>query len=283
MLSGPGQHLAAYGTISLGAQRLAHGFNDCSDLPLINNQRGRECERVAGRADNQSVVITIAKNLHGTGRWLAVDRLQLDGADQAEVTHVDDVRFVHQAVQRVLKRRNYDAPVALWMEGWVGARARPSGDGGGEPRLGLWLAWRPPIASRRLTLRVGVRSGPGSSVNEARFVGRHADTSLSAEIAYRIPLGDRFALQPGLGATVQRAVLDGLVADASARARVRRLNPSVDAALTAGVRLGELWLGARLEGSYLTRHQKYFVAGEPVFELSSTELQLGLVAAVPLY
>ena len=61
------------------------------DVLLLDDQRRGQGDDVAGRADQAALLESLDEGGEGPLRRLAADRLQLDGADQADVADVDDV------------------------------------------------------------------------------------------------------------------------------------------------------------------------------------------------
>jgi|GEM_PF-1878079 len=164
-----------------------------------------------------------------------------------------------------------------------GFRVRPGSDSDVEPRLAISLLWLAPVLDNRLEAYLRISSGPGTSVNREQFVGRHADNALSAGLGYRVALGERFALRPGLGATLEATTFDGVVTGASERTDISRVNPSLDGSLTGIWHVGQVQLALRVESSYLFRRQEFLVGGESVFALSSTDVETAFLVTVPLY
>jgi hypothetical protein len=100
--------LAANGVliVSMISIFLLDPLEDCAqfveqfvDLVLRDDQRRRQRDDVAGGADQQAVVIGLQEGREGALGRLAGNRLQLDGADQAEIADVDDMRAVLQRMQ----------------------------------------------------------------------------------------------------------------------------------------------------------------------------------------
>ena len=91
------------GTALWALQHLGDRAEQLVDLRLVDDQRRRQRDDVAGGADQHALV---SKHFRKTSKARAVglpgDRLQLDAADQAEVADVDDVRQALQRVRRVL-------------------------------------------------------------------------------------------------------------------------------------------------------------------------------------
>ena len=73
------------------------------DLLLADDERRRERDDVAGRADQHVLLEALQEHLERARAGLACDRLELDARDHAEVAHVRDVRQLAQRVHRVLE------------------------------------------------------------------------------------------------------------------------------------------------------------------------------------
>src|SRR5258707_11473187 len=71
------------------AQHLADGAEDLVDVALVDDQRRRQRDDVAGGADQQALVVTAQEGLEGPLGRPPGKRLQLDGGDQAETAQID--------------------------------------------------------------------------------------------------------------------------------------------------------------------------------------------------
>src|SRR6478736_9056347 len=77
------------------------------DVRFLDDQRRRQGDDVAGRADQDAALEAGAEDVEGAFAGAARNRLELDAADQADVADVDHVRRFAQRVQRMLERRRH--------------------------------------------------------------------------------------------------------------------------------------------------------------------------------
>src|SRR3954467_2477525 len=75
------------------------------DLFLLDDERRRQRDDVAGRADQHALVVAGEEGVEGALRRLARDRLELDAADDAEIAHVDDMRQAAHGMRRLFPIR----------------------------------------------------------------------------------------------------------------------------------------------------------------------------------
>src|SRR3990170_664808 len=72
------------------------------DLLLLDDERRRERDDVAGCAHQESAVERLDEARMGAFARFAGDGLQLDGADQPDIADVDDMRQALQRMHRLL-------------------------------------------------------------------------------------------------------------------------------------------------------------------------------------
>ena len=162
-------------------------------------------------------------------------------------------------------------------------RIRRTGAGDVEPRLGVGVRVAPGRLAGLGAVGVGVRLGPGISIDEPDFTGQFSDLELGAALMARVPLRRALELWPRLGASLHVTAIDGAIPGQATRARADRVNPGLDlgAALELGLRP---WLRASVTagGSWALRRQIYLVAGDSVLTIPRLELELGAALSVSL-
>ncbi len=163
-------------------------------------------------------------------------------------------------------------------EGWFGVRAR-----GAEPRVGGLLSFRPSLWNRRWSLALGLRSGPGISLDDAGFVGHHSDTVALVLSELRVDFSERVAIYPALGGALHFTQLDGAIIASGMRAKVGRVNPAVLASIKLDVRVARLRFGVRGQVSYVSRRQEYTIGTQTVLDLPAMELHAAAVITLPIY
>jgi hypothetical protein len=152
-----------------------------------------------------------------------------------------------------------------------------------EPRLGLVVSYRPPLAGDHLLARAAFRLGPGIAIDEAGFVGHFSDLEAALGAGADLALAPRLTVGATVGGALHFTEIDGSLPASGTGARARRINPAVSACLTFSARVGaRLELGAEIEGSYSLRRQRYLVGGEPVLDLPAGELEGRVTLAVPI-
>src|SRR5260221_2446455 len=72
------------------------------DLFLVDDERRRQRDDVAGGADQHPLVVTGEEGIEGALRRLAGDGIELDAADDAKIAHVDDIRQAAHRMRRLL-------------------------------------------------------------------------------------------------------------------------------------------------------------------------------------
>jgi hypothetical protein len=167
------------------------------------------------------------------------------------------------------------APSRLRMIASIGVRRISAGRA--EPRLGVGVAWWPAPLRGRAGLALGVISGPGLSIDDDTLLARFTDTTGTAALRARLPLGARLGLDGGAGLSVHATSLDGFSPEHRIAVDVSRVNAAIDLDAALGIALGpqsELALDAGA-GIAISR-QRYLIGGEPVLELPAVELRLGL-------
>src|SRR5215468_2701087 len=70
-------------------QHLAQLIEHLVDVGLLDDERRREGDDVAGDADQQAVLVGPQEGFEGAGAGFAGARLQFDAAEEAEVAQVD--------------------------------------------------------------------------------------------------------------------------------------------------------------------------------------------------
>jgi hypothetical protein len=145
-----------------------------------------------------------------------------------------------------------DARAALGVSAWVGER-------------------------RNVGFALAASFGPGLSVDASRFSGRFAEVGVSPSVRLRVPLGERFALEPRLGMSIHATSIDGVAVRTARAASASRLDASFDAALALDV-LATRTLGLALDvgASAMLRYQRYIVESEDIFELHPLQAFAGL-------
>src|SRR5262249_50918832 len=83
-------------------QHLAQLIEHLVDVGLLDDERRREGDDVAGDADEQAVLIGLQEGVEGAPADLAGERLELDPADETEVAQVDDALHALQGVDGIL-------------------------------------------------------------------------------------------------------------------------------------------------------------------------------------
>jgi hypothetical protein len=74
-----------------GLDRRADRANELVDLPLVDDQRRRERNDVAGDAGEDTAVEAVDEDLEASGTGRTRPGLELDPADESQVTNVNDV------------------------------------------------------------------------------------------------------------------------------------------------------------------------------------------------
>src|SRR5690349_17221394 len=82
-----------------GAKHVADVVDQLVDLALGDDQRRRQRDNVAGGADQCPLLEGFHEGREGALAWAAGDRLELDSADEADVSDIDDMRLALQRVQ----------------------------------------------------------------------------------------------------------------------------------------------------------------------------------------
>lgn len=152
-----------------------------------------------------------------------------------------------------------------------------------ELRAGVGTAVFPRAIGDVLGVGAAVSFGPGAHASTSSFSGMLSDVALSADVRARLPFGGRLTLEPSIGPTLHIFSLDGTALRLSEPVHANRTDPSVDAALTLGVSLGNISLGARVAGGYFLRYQRYFVGDSTALSLSPVFVEAGLGLGVGIF
>jgi hypothetical protein len=147
----------------------------------------------------------------------------------------------------------------------VGAGGSFIADGEAELELGVaavaWIA-----AARRLGVSLELSFGPGLRVDDELYQGHYREIVLGGKAHFRFVHEPGVSAALALGGALHFVRLQGEVVESSLERSVNRLNPSLDAELSASVPIGSsAYLGASAEVGYLPTYQRYLVEGTPVF------------------
>ncbi len=145
-----------------------------------------------------------------------------------------------------------------------------------ELRGGFGLSFWPRAFDELLGFGAVVSVGPGASVDNASFSGRYSDIAISPSLRSTAHFGDRFVLEPALGASLHLTSIDGTAVAESLRVRANRADVSVDLGLVFEVRFGVVAVGLRAGGGYLVRYQRYTVDGQPALSTLPVLGDIGL-------
>jgi hypothetical protein len=124
-----------------------------------------------------------------------------------------------------------------------------------------WIA-----AARRLGLSLELSFGPGLRIEDELYRGHYREIVLGGKARFRFVHEPGVSADMALGGALHFARLQGEVVESSLERSVTRLNPSLDAELSASIPIGSAaYVGASAEVGYLPAYQRYLVEGTPVF------------------
>jgi hypothetical protein len=144
------------------------------------------------------------------------------------------------------------------------------------------VAWLP--AQRRLGLSLELSSGPGLQIDEPEFDGSLREFAVGAKARFRLIRSASFAMVVALGPTGHGTLLKGTVRADSRPVDTRRLNASIDIATALNFQVSDgVYLGVSAGAAYLPRHQRYLVAGNPVFSARPWTVNVAGLCGVELF
>jgi hypothetical protein len=152
-----------------------------------------------------------------------------------------------------------------------------------ELRFGVNLVWLPGFLGQYAGLALGVSAGPGAATSTDAFTGHFLDFAVTPSLRFRVPIGSRFAIEPGIGGGVHLTTLDGAAQGRNTPVQETHWDPSLDGSILFAFSLGRgVDVGLRGYGSYLGRYQRYTVRDTSVVELSPVYVGGSLVLGARL-
>jgi hypothetical protein len=124
------------------------------------------------------------------------------------------------------------------------------------------LAWM--LASRRLGVSLEFSTGPALELENADFRGRYREIVAGASVRYRFVREPTLSAAVSLGGGAHFTSLEGTLQGELER-NVRRVNPSLDTAVSVSGHWASAYLGAALGVAYFPAYRRYLVEGQPVF------------------
>jgi hypothetical protein len=170
-------------------------------------------------------------------------------------------------------------------EAYGGVRKLVSTGAGVDLRVGVSGLWFPQFLGEYLGLALGFSAGPGVGVSNKDFAGRYLDLGVGPALRGRIPLGERFTIEPEAGPSLHLTSLDGATTAPTGNVPVK--STQRDAALDGSILFSfalsrDVGIGLRGGVSYLLRFQNYTVNGSTVLELAPLQLDASLVLGARL-
>lgn len=147
----------------------------------------------------------------------------------------------------------------------LGAGGSLVADDQAEVELGVaavaWIA-----AARRLGVSLELSFGPGLRVENELYQGRYRDIAVGGKARFRFVHEPSVSAAVALGGAAHFVRLQGEIVESSLERSVNRVNPSIDAELSASVPIGSAaYLGLSAGGGLFPTYQRYLVEGAPVF------------------
>ncbi len=260
-----------------------------SDVALPGSSQP-EAVRAASRLAEQlqvQAVVWVTPAEHGSLLWVFDDRREVttrelvesppfDGAAAAAVALSIKTILRSSAVAPVEERRELPEATETTETAELERQQAASEFAAGvrwlsaaqlEPRLELAaLVWLP--RGGRLGLSVAASAGPGVDIDDSQYRGSYRELITGVKARVRLFELGRLSTLISIGGAAHFSELEGtLVQDEGGSASaVSRLNGSLDLRTSLAVRITRaMYLGTSLEASYQLAHQRYLVAGRPVF------------------
>jgi hypothetical protein len=132
----------------------------------------------------------------------------------------------------------------------------------------------------RLELGASLALGPGRTIAESSFQGHYSDVAFGAHLRHPIRWRN-WTLSPELGAALHATKISGTLTSDNRAVAVRRFNPSIAAGAFLLREFPRIRAGIGARSNLFTRTQRYLVAGAPVLDLPTVDLEVGAYVAVP--
>lgn len=122
--------------------------------------------------------------------------------------------------------------------------------------------------------------GPGRTIADRGLRGHYSDIEFATHVRYPMQW-KHWTFSPGLGAAMHATKISGTLSESNKVVSARRFNPSLAAHAFVIRDLAPIRVGFGVQSSFFLRSQRYLVAGRPVLDLPTLDLEVGTYVALP--